>query len=54
MRIQVLPDAGIAHEITCPQAFAVVEKVQVLPAGFGGNCTSHRIEINGCQPGCFP
>jgi len=54
MSIQVLPDAGIAHEITCPQAFASVKKVQGLPAGFCGNRTSQRIEIHGCQPGCFP
>jgi hypothetical protein len=54
MIAQALKDAGITDRITCPQAFAVARKAQVFPAELGGYCTSHKIRIRGCQPGCFP
>lgn len=54
MIAQALQDAEIAHEITCPQAFAVAKKAQVSPAVLGGYCTSYKIKIRGCQLGCFP
>ena len=53
MIAHALKDAGITHEITCPQAFAVAKKAQASLAEFDGYCTSHKIKIRGCQPGCF-
>lgn len=54
MIAQALQDTGISGEITCPQAFAGVKTAQVSLAELGGYCTSHKIRIRGCQPGCFP
>jgi hypothetical protein len=54
MIAQALQNTGISGEIMCPQAFAVAKKAQVSLAELGGHCTSHKIRIRGCQPGCFP
>lgn len=51
---QAFRDAGIATEITCPQAFAVAAKAKVSLKEIGEYCDSHKIKIRGCQLGCFP
>lgn len=54
MIAKALQDTGISGEITCPQAFAVAKKAPVSLAEPGGYCTSHKMRIRGCRPGCFP
>ena len=51
---QVLNNAGIVHEIPGPQAFAIARVAMIYPAQLHGFCTSYKIKICGCRPGCFP
>jgi hypothetical protein len=50
---KALSDAGITEKITCEQALAIADKVQVSRAALGEYCTKNKIKIRGCQLGCF-
>jgi hypothetical protein len=50
---KAIQDAGINEMITCPQAFAIAEKVKVSRKAVGEYCTKNRIKIRSCQLGCF-
>lgn len=51
---QAINEAGIGKEITCPQAFAIAQKLKIPKKTIGEYCNSHAIKIRGCQLGCFP
>lgn len=50
---KAIEEAGITEKITCPEAFAIAEKVKVSRSAVGEYCTKNRIKIRSCQLGCF-
>jgi hypothetical protein len=52
--VQGSNDAEIVHEIPCPRAFARARVAKIFPVEPGMYCSSYRIKIRNCRPGCFP
>ncbi len=46
-------DAGITDAISCADAWAVAEKLNIPKSEIGRYCSEHGIKIRHCQLGCF-
>jgi hypothetical protein len=46
-------DAGITTAISCHEAWALAEKLQIPKSEIGRYCSEHGIKIRHCQLGCF-
>jgi len=50
---KALHDAGITTSISCNDAWALAEKLQIQKSEIGRYCSEHGIKIRHCQLGCF-
>lgn len=50
---KALQDAGITTAISCNDAWALAEKLDIPKREIGRYCSEHGIKIRHCQLGCF-